>query len=88
MELSDILLDKTKKYFNLSLILLIGDNLTKKFDKNYVDIEAVRRKKVRVIKDKEVEQGTIRVNPADFEAIVDILKGSLGRYLNFYKGGD
>ncbi|TXT60631.1 MAG: hypothetical protein BAJALOKI2v1_90045 [Promethearchaeota archaeon] len=62
--------------------------MTKKFDKNYVDIEAVRRKKVRVIKDKEVEQGTIRVNPADFEAIVDILKGSLGRYLNFYKGGD
>lgn len=62
--------------------------LTKKFDKNYVDIEAVRRKKVRVIKDGDIEKGTIRVNPEDFEAIVDILKGSLGRYLKFYKGGD
>jgi hypothetical protein len=62
--------------------------LSKKNNKEYVDIEAVRRKKVRVIKDDKVEQGTIRVNPEDFEAIVDILKGSLGRYLNFYKGSE
>jgi hypothetical protein len=63
-------------------------SLSKKNNKEYVDIEAVRRKKVRVIKDDKIQKGTIRVNPEDFEAIVDILKGSLGRYLNFYKGSE
>ena len=61
--------------------------MSKKDKIKYVDVEAVRRMKLRVIKDESVEKGTLRVNPNDFKAVVDILRGSLGRYLNFYKGG-